>query len=656
MVAACCRIFDPNSCSSTSEEYKEVTGVCNTGIDTNSYGNHCEKVIRTGYTDASVQQLKKKQSWENTSPFGIPFSVEGNTGFPSYLDQIKDKFIRTYNTRNNKHQIHRWDSGLTNVFTVSKTHEEQVPADVCHCDATVQDLTEDTSKNFKYTSPPGFDVKVLQVHGKCIQEDGNIIELSTGSIRPVALPTHTACRSIKNKWVFLMKSRGGVSIEFGVKNVGVDWHSKPEQTVLNFLQINKNEVYSVLKSRFSKIFYGKLDDWYLTMKPSSRTWRELRHNHTVQLRLRRRRIHVFYQLVGRCGSHFTVFTDIIKHVQVWSPSECIPKDAWVPIATRYRYTPLGTYFGGYGFHIFEANIHVGVNSIDYVLMRSLSLQYSDPSADLKENFIRRLAGGWPTYFNWNTAQLGHNWKEFLYSPDISQVLNTPLFHLFNTKSWELLKYYEEPNATNPDELAKIYNLIGKSIVMPRELDDIYYTVNNFPRYQYRVWQLQGWCGSYHVKTDRVIQVLTSNRSDVKCSEPTRIVLAICNNLIGNETINCTAQAKPVGLTIIGQEFSIVPVLNLTDEAIVIRGYMNYFFNRFIQDESNWDTLNENEDFSGNPVRSRCNTTRVFSAENGTITSILQIRITCDEWGLTACYFETKVLYTLKPNQTLGIFG
>jgi hypothetical protein len=45
-------------------------------------------------------------------------------------------------------------------------------------------------------------------------------------------------------------------------------------------------------------------------------------------------------------------------------------------------------------------------------------QYSKPPADLKENFIRRLAGGWPTYFNWNTAQLGHNWKEFLYSPDI----------------------------------------------------------------------------------------------------------------------------------------------------------------------------------------------------------------------------------------------
>jgi hypothetical protein len=638
MVAACCRIFDPNSCVETSEEYKEIVGACKHNNNTYKFGKYCDKEIQTGYSNESVIRLRNTPSWKKTSLYGVPYSVEGNTGYPTNMDQIRNKFIETVGGNKNRRYFHEWESGLTNVFVVSKSKMEEKPS-ICSCDKPLPDFTENTMRQYVYKTPPGFDAKLFQVHGKCVQEDGNVIELNTGSIRPVAILTPNGCAVVTNQWQFIAKSHGGVNIEFRIKNVGVVWNSKPEEYILKFLNIRTDHINSILKSRFNSHFYGKDIEWDETMKSSSRTWGELRHNHTVKLKLRKKRIHIFFQLVGRCGSHFTIYTDRIRHLEVWSPLDCVPRDEWVPIETRYTYLPFGIYDFEFtsGLALHYANIYVGVTSIDYEIMRKFGVEYSHPSRDLKTNFIKNLAGGSPTYFNWKTARFAYNWEEFLYSADSSK----------------LLKYFEVKNISNPDEPIKIYNRIGKSIVYPLDWKDVLESAYSLPQHQYRIWQLQGWCGDHHVKTDRVIQILTSIETPTCSDEPERIPLAVCSNLQGNVTINCSATAWPVGLSINGQPLAVIPVLNLTEEAIRIRSLMQRGFSQYIGEESNWDTL---KTAGKRPMESRCNRSRIFQAKNGTITLLLQIRIKCSEWVLTACYFETKLVHSLDWETTTFSFG
>ncbi len=580
--------------------------------------------------------------------YGVPFSVEGNTGKHPYLDQVKVKFVSNYNLVENKYHLHSWESGLANVYTVSKKMAEAPEDDDCSCKIKpVKDIAEDTSKGFTYSTAPGFYPRFMQVYGKCTLEDKSVVDLNTGSIRVVAIPEFSLdklpCPSTAtNKWVFITKSTVAGHIEVPLKKVGVVWHAQPEDLVLDKLNIRLENIYDTLRKRFNHNFAQKeTTEWDFTMHRNSSTWRHLKTHHSAKFVMERHKIHLFFQLVGKCGSHFTIYTDRIKHVSVWSPATCIPRDEWVHISnyagkTLRCYSKICNIFDEISFsrnlskHYNEFshtpfNFPIGVSSPDYTTMRDLGVYYSHPSQDLKKNFIKHLTGKSPTYFNWSMAQYGSNWKEFVLpsnSPFSDLTFNHIIEQNYNqTRNRSIgigiplyaYKYIQSPITL---QWFKIHTF--KLNPSP------YYSWTGIPAepiFQYKVWQLQGWCGDYHVKTDRLITLLTNisyyypiGYFDSPCNNPAsdQVILQICDNLTGNKSISCTAHANPIGVTILGYPRETIELLNLTE---------TYGYHK----------------------SDNCNLTQKYTVPVGEMLIIYQQQYRCNEKLTNYCKFNTKYL-------------
>jgi hypothetical protein len=578
----------------------------------------------------------------NTNIYGVPFSVEGNNRKHPYLNQIKVKFVSNYNSVENKYHLHSWDSGLTNVYTVTKDKTETPKDDDCSCKVKpVEDITEDTLKSYSYQTAAGFYARFLQVYGKCTLADKSVIELNTGSIRVAAIPEFSShnipCSSkASNKWIFITKSSVAGHIEVPIKRVGVVWHARPEDLVLDKLGINPEYVYNTLKKRFNHYFPQKeSDEWDSTMHNNSMTWGDVRTHHTAKFVMERQKIHLFFQLIGKCGPHFTIYTDRIKHVSVWSPSTCKPRDEWVDISSYAGKTvrcfsgfcelfakKLSINYGEFSHTSF--NFPIGVSSPDYTTMRDLGVYYAHPSQDLKRNFIKHLIGKSPTYFNWTMAQYGSNWEEFLLRS------NSPFNNL--TEDHIIEQNY---NQTRNKSIGigiplRVYKYVQSPITLQWfkihtfEYAPSHYSgigLSDVPIFKYKVWQLQGWCGDYHVKTDRIITLLTNRSyyypagySDWRCNNPSsdRTILQICDNTRGNETINCTANANPIGVTFLGYPRETIELLNLTE----VYGYYK---------------------------SDACNLTHKYNVSAGEMLIIYQGQYRCNEKIVSQCDFSTRYL-------------
>ncbi len=613
IVGACCRIFHPHWFDTCTEEYKEVTR-CESHQNQIIYGETCTIKFVTGYSEETIKVLRADSKKSSALGLGWLFHVEGYTSNEKpFLDQIRTRFTATKNEVNGNTYLHSWESGLTNVFILGETHERKKTTK-CVCDgdednfpkkpsAKVQTYKVDpryTLKLYTYTSPPGFYVRTLQVYGNCTSEKGNTLDVNTGSIRSVAIPTPAAC-PCTNKWLLLRKysTTHSVRIKIIVPQVGVIWHAEPEQTVLNFLSVTLEGFMHNISSSFNKSFPGKEEaDWKETMKSTSVTWKRISYSTLIKnFRLNRNRVHLIFQLVGKCASHFTVYTDQIKHVTVWSPQICNATDNWVLVGTYSTRNEREKRIRHW--------LDVGVQSVDYRNMRDYGVYYAHPSRDLKSRFIEQCTGVPKkgdlkrTYFNWNMTQFKLNWEEILLPS------SSPL---------------------SPDTPAYIANH-NKQQVIPV---DITVPAN----YTYAILQLQGKCRSHYVYTDRLLQIRMRETIDCKAVE-NYVHLGLCDN--SNDAVNrksCTYEMKPFGVLIEDYTSEIISLLNLKERANQIKLELQQKFPDVdLMDDCHWRTIYAPYN------KTLCGATRTFEIPPLSTFKVEQLRVECNEWKLYAYKFR-----------------
>jgi hypothetical protein len=615
-MGACCRIFHPHWFEECAEEYEEISH-CIASPDP-IYGEICTSHIVTGYTEKSMKELQNTTSWKNTASLGARFSVEGNTKNSDlpYMDQIRTKFITMKNADKDKPWLHTWECGLTNVFTPAqpgKLVNIQKRGDDCNCKedsfgtvsnklVTIKDTTGDTSKLYNYFSPPGFYVRNMQVFGKCQNSDGTALEVATGSIRAVAIPTPTACQCT-NKWILLRKYSLPINvwrrIKITVPYVGVVWHAEPEETVLDFLDISLEGFMPNLTANFAKPFKGKEEEeWRATMRRDSITWTPVTEKgYEVEYRMRSYRVHMFFQLVGKCGSHFTIFTDRIKHVSVWSPQVCNATDEWVLVG-KYSTRNLRE-------KRIRHYLEIGVKSEDYRILRDFGVYYAHPSQDLKSRFIEQCDGKPElgelkrTYFNWNATQYRYNWEEFLLPSKSPLSLDTPEIIAENNR-----------RQIHPVDL-----------IIPAN-------------YTYSILQLQGRCGEHYSKTDRILEIRTRETSDCKAVE-TYEFLGYCDN--SKDPVkrkSCTFEMKPFGVKVDDYTSEILVISDRQAQVGQIKAEIQQKFPDVdLSDECNWRTIFAPYN------KTLCNANRTFEIPPSSTYRVEQLRIFCNEWRLYAYKFR-----------------